>query len=201
MLEQQQIWMVKGLQKMYNQLLEAGAWSGPSLIETNGSPPVHDILSALHVPGADHDDKIGHRLEESCQALQSKLLASGAELTDYQRGKTFSDLGKCQQAELSDRDSLRDGEAQTTPSKALDDSLSFCKVGDNLACQNVSQSKPKRNRHFQGTQISEFARMTPPISLVTYPPFADTPNQLPQFTLQGVDQPLYQAEWALSMPH
>ncbi|KAJ5675119.1 uncharacterized protein N7477_005053 [Penicillium maclennaniae] len=50
MLEQQQSWLVHGLQEMYRRAIEGESWSGDLLkTETNGHPLTHDILTRLGV--------------------------------------------------------------------------------------------------------------------------------------------------------
>ncbi|KAJ5752980.1 hypothetical protein N7520_009897 [Penicillium odoratum] len=66
-LEQQQVWLVHGLQELYRCLNEGKAWSGDHLdLEPNGHPLTHDLLTRL---GAlDHGK--GDRFEENIEALQ-----------------------------------------------------------------------------------------------------------------------------------
>ena len=50
MLEQQQSWLVHGLQELYRRAIEGESWSGDLLnAETNGHPLTHDILTRLGV--------------------------------------------------------------------------------------------------------------------------------------------------------
>ncbi|RMY59346.1 hypothetical protein D0862_14284 [Hortaea werneckii] len=198
-LEQQQSWMVKGLQDMYRRLLEAGAWTGPSLVETDGRPFIHDILSALCVLHSDHDDNVIHRFEESCQALQSKLLASGAELTDYQKCTSRVDQGKCQLAEFGDGKSLRESEAQTAPPEIQGNAMGS-NLGDNLGCQTRQTDRNQRQALPWDPYIGVGSFDSTNILTDTYSPLEESFNQLPQFSLRGDDPQFYQAEWAFSRP-
>lgn len=50
MLEQQQAWLVSGLQALYHQNIRGQGWSGePLKLESNGFPLTHDLLSHLGV--------------------------------------------------------------------------------------------------------------------------------------------------------
>ncbi|KAF7191472.1 Fluconazole resistance protein 1 [Pseudocercospora fuligena] len=92
MLEQQQGQLVSGLQEMYKRLVEANAWKGSPLAETNGNPLTHDILSALDLLEARHDGSGElETFEEDCTKLQSRLLAEGAGYTQQRRGSFSSD--------------------------------------------------------------------------------------------------------------
>ncbi|RMY84812.1 hypothetical protein D0862_11327, partial [Hortaea werneckii] len=198
-LEQQQSWMVKGLQAMYRRLLDVGAWTCPSLVETDGRPLIHDMLSALGALDPDYDDNVNHRFEESCQALQSKLLASGAELTDYQKRTSCVDQEKCQQAELGSGKSLWNGEAQTAPLK-VSDSLSSSNLGDNLARQSRQTDHNEKQTLPWEPDIGVGSFNSTNILNNTNPLPEETFNQLPQLPLRGEDPQFYQAEWALSIP-
>ncbi|KAL3458518.1 hypothetical protein BJX64DRAFT_266616 [Aspergillus heterothallicus] len=70
MLEQQQTWLVNGLQELYRRLLDGEGWQGePLRCEPNGHPLTHDLLTQL---GA-LDSSKHERFEESADALQSEL--------------------------------------------------------------------------------------------------------------------------------
>ncbi|KAL2843794.1 hypothetical protein BJX68DRAFT_243654 [Aspergillus pseudodeflectus] len=70
MLEQQQTWLVNGLQELYRRLLDGEGWQGePLKCEPNGHPLTHDLLMQL---GA-LDSRKHERFEESADALQSEL--------------------------------------------------------------------------------------------------------------------------------
>ncbi|KAL2836661.1 hypothetical protein BJY01DRAFT_53385 [Aspergillus pseudoustus] len=70
MLEQQQTWLVNGLQELYRRLLDGESWQGePLKCEPNGHPLTHDLLTQL---GA-LDSSKHERFEESADALQSEL--------------------------------------------------------------------------------------------------------------------------------
>ncbi|KAJ5933308.1 hypothetical protein N7454_005637 [Penicillium verhagenii] len=50
MLEQQQIWLVHGLQELYRRATKGEAWSGaPLKLEPNGLPLTHDLLTRIGV--------------------------------------------------------------------------------------------------------------------------------------------------------
>lgn len=67
MLEQQQSWLVHGLQELYRRSIEGEGWSGDLLKpETNGHPLTHDILSQLGVL----DRSKGEHFEETIDNTQ-----------------------------------------------------------------------------------------------------------------------------------
>ncbi|ODM18357.1 hypothetical protein SI65_06228 [Aspergillus cristatus] len=70
MLEQQQTWLVHGLQEMYRRASEGESWPGePLRCEANGHPLTHDLLNRL---GAlDHTK--GERFEENTEIMQQEL--------------------------------------------------------------------------------------------------------------------------------
>jgi hypothetical protein len=69
MLEQQQAWLVHGLQELYRRNLEGEGWPGEQLkLEPNGHPLTHDLLMRL---GALDGTK--ERFEENPEALQQDL--------------------------------------------------------------------------------------------------------------------------------
>ncbi|KAF7715609.1 Fungal Zn(2)-Cys(6) binuclear cluster domain-containing protein [Penicillium ucsense] len=74
MLEQQQAWLVHGLQELYRRSTEGEGWPGERLkTESNGHPLTHDLLTRL---GAlDHSK--GERFEENPEAMQQELWQNG----------------------------------------------------------------------------------------------------------------------------
>lgn len=74
MLEQQQAWLVHGLQELYRRSIEGEGWPGERLkTESNGHPLTHDLLTRL---GAlDHSK--GERFEENPEAMQQELWQNG----------------------------------------------------------------------------------------------------------------------------
>lgn len=75
MLEQQQVWLVHGLQELYRRTTEGEGWPGDRLKpEPNGHPLTHDLLTRL---GAlDHTKS--ERFEENTDAMQQELWHSNA---------------------------------------------------------------------------------------------------------------------------
>ncbi|KAN0082075.1 hypothetical protein V8E54_003373 [Elaphomyces granulatus] len=70
MLEQQQSWLVHGLQELYRRTSEGEGWPGELLKpEPNGHPLTHDLLTRL---GALDQNK-GEHLEENTELMQSEL--------------------------------------------------------------------------------------------------------------------------------
>ncbi|KAH2978234.1 hypothetical protein KXW58_004937 [Aspergillus fumigatus] len=70
MLEQQQAWLVYGLQELYRRSSEGECWSGePLKCEANGHPLTHDLLMRL---GA-LDQTKGERFEENTEVMQQAL--------------------------------------------------------------------------------------------------------------------------------
>ena len=74
-LEQQQTWLVNGLQELYQRLLKNEGWKGePLKCETNGQPLTHDLLTRL---GA-LDQSKHERFEEHAEAMQQELWKNNA---------------------------------------------------------------------------------------------------------------------------
>lgn len=75
MLEQQQAWLVYGLQELYRRTSEGEGWPGePLKIEANGHPLTHDMLTAL---GA-LDQTKGEHFEENTEVMQQELWKQSA---------------------------------------------------------------------------------------------------------------------------
>jgi hypothetical protein len=70
MLEQQQVWLVNGLQELYRRAQDNEGWTGEALkLEPNGHPLTHDLLTRL---GAlDHTK--GEHFEENPETMQQDL--------------------------------------------------------------------------------------------------------------------------------
>jgi hypothetical protein len=70
MLEQQQVWLVLGVQELYRRNIEGESWFGEQLkLEPNGHPLTHDLLIRL---GA-LDGTKGERFEENPEAFRQDL--------------------------------------------------------------------------------------------------------------------------------
>lgn len=75
MLEQQQTWLVNGLQELYQRLLKSDGWQGePLKCESNGQPLTHDLLTQL---GA-LDSSKHERFEEHPETMQQELWKQNA---------------------------------------------------------------------------------------------------------------------------
>ncbi|RDH26194.1 hypothetical protein BDQ94DRAFT_43185 [Aspergillus welwitschiae] len=75
MLEQQQAWLVYGLQELYHRTSDGEDWPGePLKCEANGHPLTHDLLTRL---GA-LDQVKGERFEENPVAMQQELWRQNA---------------------------------------------------------------------------------------------------------------------------
>ncbi|GES65555.1 Zn(II)2Cys6 transcription factor [Aspergillus terreus] len=75
MLEQQQAWLVYGLQELYRRTSDGEGWPGePLKCEANGHPLTHDLLTRL---GA-LDQAKGERFEENPDAMQQELWRQNA---------------------------------------------------------------------------------------------------------------------------
>ncbi|KAJ5197406.1 hypothetical protein N7449_007885 [Penicillium cf. viridicatum] len=69
-LEQQQVWLVHGLQALYHCITKGEGWPGDPLnIEPNGYPLTHDLLTRLGIL----DHFLGERFEENPEILQNGL--------------------------------------------------------------------------------------------------------------------------------
>ncbi|PYH90546.1 hypothetical protein BO71DRAFT_402079 [Aspergillus ellipticus CBS 707.79] len=75
MLEQQQTWLVYGLQELYRRAMEGEGWPGePLKCEASGHPLTHDLLTRL---GA-LDQTRGEHFEENPEAMQQELWKQNA---------------------------------------------------------------------------------------------------------------------------
>ncbi|KAL9577474.1 MAG: hypothetical protein Q9212_006344, partial [Teloschistes hypoglaucus] len=78
MLEQQQLQLTVGLQKLYKRAIDKQAWPGQPLeVTSNGHPLIHHILEgldAIHIQGANTPD----HFEEDFEVMQRRLVANGA---------------------------------------------------------------------------------------------------------------------------
>lgn len=85
MLEQQQAWLVNGLQELYRRSLEGESWPGEALkTESNGHPLTHDLLTRL---GAlDHTK--GEHFEENPDAMQQDLWRNGMQRQESSDGSS-----------------------------------------------------------------------------------------------------------------
>ncbi|KAJ6111635.1 hypothetical protein N7523_007696 [Penicillium sp. IBT 18751x] len=83
MLEQQQVWLVHGLQELYRRTIEGEGWPGEHLkTEPNGHPLTHDLLTRL---GAlDHTK--GERFEDNPDSMQQDLWRNGMQRQDSSDG-------------------------------------------------------------------------------------------------------------------
>ncbi|KAH9819399.1 GAL4-like Zn(II)2Cys6 (or C6 zinc) binuclear cluster DNA-binding domain [Teratosphaeria destructans] len=174
MLEQQQGQLVSGLQEMYRRLIEAKAWEGGALAETNGNPLTHDILSALNLLETKHDGSGElEPFEEDCEKLQSKLLAEGAGYVQ-RRGSFSSDSDHSQHGQQ--RAPRRLSPPVAKPSMFRDGFNFGGSAGSTpLTRSPVPQSRPSSTFH------------QPPAH----------PSPMPQSTpLTNPDPQFYRAEWA-----
>lgn len=87
MLEQQQVWLVNGLQELYRRTTEGEGWPGDLLKpEPNGHPLTHDLLTRL---GALNHRK-GDRFEENPEVLQQDLWRHGMQRQESSDGGSES---------------------------------------------------------------------------------------------------------------
>lgn len=87
MLEQQQAWLVHGLQELYRRTTEGEGWPGDRLkAEPNGHPLTHDLLTRL---GAlDHSK--GDHFEENPEAMQQELWRNDMQRQESSDGSSES---------------------------------------------------------------------------------------------------------------
>lgn len=99
MLEQQQAWLVHGLQEMYRRSIEGEGWPGDRLKpEPNGHPLTHDLLTRL---GAlDHSK--GEHFEENPDALQHDLWRHGMQRQDSSDASSDSAQSPVSRSRFSD---------------------------------------------------------------------------------------------------
>ncbi|KAJ5114625.1 hypothetical protein NUU61_000384 [Penicillium alfredii] len=88
MLEQQQAWLVHGLQELYRRTTEGEGWPGDRLkLEPNGHPLTHDLL--MRLGALDHSK--GERFEENPDALQQELWRTNAGMQRQESSDGSSD--------------------------------------------------------------------------------------------------------------
>ncbi|KAF2723388.1 hypothetical protein K431DRAFT_220005 [Polychaeton citri CBS 116435] len=174
MLEQQQTQLVSGLQEMYRQLLDAGAWSSSQLDDHNGHPLTHDILSALNLLEVKQDGSGDmEKFEDDCQKLQSRLLSEGAALV-HRRGSVSSESEHSQHSHA--RNSNHGTPTLSKPQPLFKDNFAF----NNNNSQSVPHSPLSQSPVAKSKQ--SFAQ----------------PTSSPQQTSPLANDPqLYQAEWAI----
>lgn len=82
MLEQQQAWLVHGLQKLYRRNIDGEGWPGDNLkLEPTGQPLTHDLLMRLGVL-----DGTKERFEENPESLQRDLWQHGMQRQESSDG-------------------------------------------------------------------------------------------------------------------
>lgn len=82
MLEQQQVWLVRGLQEIYQRTPHGQGWVGDRLrTQANGHPLTHDLLTSLGVL----DESEGERFEECSEATEQKLRAFASDHIQHQQ--------------------------------------------------------------------------------------------------------------------
>ncbi|KAF3399822.1 Fluconazole resistance protein 1 [Penicillium rolfsii] len=87
MLEQQQAWLVHGLQELYRRSTEGEAWpGGPLKPSPNGHPLTHDLLTRLGT--LDHSKS--ERFEENPEVIQQELWCNGITSQDSTNGSNDS---------------------------------------------------------------------------------------------------------------
>jgi len=75
MLEQQQAWLVHGVQELYRRNIEGEGWAGEQLkLEPNDHPLTHDLLVRLGAFDGTKDE----RFEENLEALRQDLRRTNA---------------------------------------------------------------------------------------------------------------------------
>ncbi|KAI3113868.1 hypothetical protein CBS147330_9818 [Penicillium roqueforti] len=87
MLEQQQAWLVHGLQELYRCSIEGKGWSSKHLkLHSNSHQPIHDLLMRL---GALNGTK-GENFEENLETLQHNLRRSSNEMQRHESSDSGS---------------------------------------------------------------------------------------------------------------
>ncbi|KAJ5162414.1 hypothetical protein N7492_007806 [Penicillium capsulatum] len=99
MLEQQQVWLVNGLQELYRRSIEGEGWPGDRLkAEPNGHPLTHDLLTRL---GA-LDQTKGEHFEEQPEAMQRELWRNGMQRQESSDGSSESAQSPVTRTRFSD---------------------------------------------------------------------------------------------------
>lgn len=163
MLEQQQSQLVSGLKEMYHRLQKASAWDGPALDESTGQPLTHDILKALDLLESKHDESgETEAFEESCDKLQSKLLAEGAGFAH--RRSSISSESDHSHHDRPKTSSRRDTPVQPKPS-LFKESFNFPSATSSPLMQSpIPRSKPFPEQYPPTNMSSRQAPPPPPTS-------------------------------------
>lgn len=173
MLEQQQTWLVHGLQEMYRRASEGEGWPGePLLREANGHPLTHDLLARL---GAlDHIK--GERFEENTEAMQQELWRRNA----MQRQDSFdaSSESAAQSPVMSSRFSF-DISAAAPPQQQLPPTPPSFSPSSSRAAQPTPVIKQETQQQPQLQQPQMQPPMTP-----------NNPAYAAQMSMQGVVNPI-----------
>ena len=158
MLEQQQAWLVQGLQELYQLAHRGSAWPGPPLKpESNGQPLTHDLL--MHLGALDRSK--GERFEENTTLLQQEL---------YRRNPTQSQNGS----------NGSNGDAVRSPATGSGHNQEYRSLANALGNQQLPPT-PSSHSPPQRPQIK-----TEPITGSDYVPVL-TPPQPPQLPMSPVD--------------
>jgi hypothetical protein len=175
MLEQQQAQLVSGLKEMYQRLLKAAAWEGPSLDETSGHPLTHDILASLNLLESKHDDSGEFEVfEDSCDKLQSRMVSEGANLSQ-RRGSLSSDSDHSHHERPKTASSRTETPLQSKASM-FRGSFNFPSASSSPLTQSpIPRSKPFAQQRYRAPS-----------------PIRSLPLQEPAFTN---DPRLYEAQW------
>lgn len=111
MLEQQQAWLVHGLQELYRRTTEGEGWPGDRLKpEPNGHPLTHDLLTRL---GAlDHSK--GDHFEENPETMQQELWRNDMQRQESSDGSSESAQSPIARSRFSS-DAFSQTRTQTMP--------------------------------------------------------------------------------------
>lgn len=175
MLEQQQAWLVHGLQELYRRASDGEGWPGePLKTEANGHPLTHDLLSRLGCL----DQSKGERFEENTEVMQQELWKQNA--------------GCMQRQESSD------GSSESAHSPIVNTTTSLktttTRFPDAVARHQLPPTPPNYSPSTRGQPLS--IKTEPMTTTTTMPSLSNPAYSTAALPVQGVVDPV-----ALQGPH
>lgn len=167
MLEQQQAWLVSGLQELYRRTNEGEGWPGePLKPEPNGHPLTHDLLTRL---GA-LDRTKGEHFEENTEVMQQDLWRQN--MGYMQRQESSDSSSESAQSPLGSRfDAFNRHQAPLTPpsySPVIRLPQSIVKHEPQLSLPNNGFANIPMHGVVDPVALQEPAQWTPPNSLGSF---------------------------------
>lgn len=132
MLEQQQVWLVNGLQELYRRSSDGEGWPGePLKSEPNGHPLTHDLLARLGALDSTRD-----RFEENPDTMQQRLWSQKSGSSQMQHQDSSDDSSDGAQSPVGSF-----GRHQLPPTPPS----SFSTSSSRAQAQSQSQAQPAKS--------------------------------------------------------